>query len=154
MRLGALGAMMDEYERVSKELIAVLQAVSDVAYTKEHPEQLEDCRSIQIIMRHVCGAAYVYANTIRKTFGIAITKENPGLASKEDTIRTLHDSLAYTEESLSGKWSMTDDEIDETSMVSNWGVVYNLEQMLEHAIVHIMRHRRQIERLLHITSVA
>jgi hypothetical protein len=29
-----------------------------------------------------------------------------------------------------------------------WGPVYDLEQMLEHAIVHVLRHRRQIERFL------
>jgi hypothetical protein len=33
-------------------------------------------------------------------------------------------------------------------MDSRWGMRYNLEQMMEHAIVHILRHRRQIERLI------
>jgi len=31
---------------------------------------------------------------------------------------------------------------------SRWGAVYDLEQLLEHAIVHVLRHRRQIERFL------
>jgi len=29
-----------------------------------------------------------------------------------------------------------------------WGQSYDLEQLLEHAIVQVLRHRRQIERLL------
>ncbi len=27
-----------------------------------------------------------------------------------------------------------------------WGQVYDIEQLTEHAIVHVMRHRRQIEK--------
>jgi hypothetical protein len=29
-----------------------------------------------------------------------------------------------------------------------WGQSYDVEQLFEHAIVHILRHRRQIERFL------
>jgi uncharacterized damage-inducible protein DinB len=28
---------------------------------------------------------------------------------------------------------------------SNWGITYSIEAMLEHALVHLMRHRRQLE---------
>ena len=30
----------------------------------------------------------------------------------------------------------------------SWGQLYDVEQIFEHAIVHILRHRRQIERFL------
>ena len=43
---------------------------------------------------------------------------------------------------------MTDKEIENIIMLSPWGVTYNLEQLLEHAIVHILRHRRQIEKFM------
>jgi hypothetical protein len=43
---------------------------------------------------------------------------------------------------------MTDEEIMAVSMKVRWGPTYDLEQLLEHAIVHILRHRRQIERFL------
>ena len=33
-------------------------------------------------------------------------------------------------------------------MLVSWGQQYNVEQLMEHAIVHILRHRRQIERFL------
>ena len=29
-----------------------------------------------------------------------------------------------------------------------WGQYYDVEQLFEHAIVHVLRHRRQIERFL------
>ena len=56
--------------------------------------------------------------------------------------------LAYTIETLDGKWEMSDDEIDKIVIHSGWGVTYNLEQLLEHAIVHVLRHRRQVEKFL------
>jgi len=31
-------------------------------------------------------------------------------------------------------------------MIVRWGPQYDLEQLLEHAVVHILRHRRQIEK--------
>jgi hypothetical protein len=47
----------------------------------------------------------------------------------------------------------TDDGIQSIVIQSGWGVPYDLEQLLEHAIVHILRHRRQIEKLNNVTSV-
>jgi hypothetical protein len=43
---------------------------------------------------------------------------------------------------------MSDEEIVGTVIRSSWGVVYDLEQLLEHAIVHVLRHRRQIEKFI------
>jgi hypothetical protein len=30
-------------------------------------------------------------------------------------------------------------------MMTSWGQLYDIEQLMEHAIVHVLRHRRQIE---------
>jgi hypothetical protein len=43
---------------------------------------------------------------------------------------------------------MTDEEISATVINSGWGVTYDAEQLLEHAIVHVLRHRRQIEKFI------
>ena len=56
--------------------------------------------------------------------------------------------LEYTAQTLEGRWEMKDKEMADIVIDSSWGVRYDLEQLLEHAIVHILRHRRQIERLL------
>ncbi len=47
---------------------------------------------------------------------------------------------------------MSDADIRVTAIQSRWGVRYDLEQLLEHAIVHVLRHRRQIEKLLNADS--
>jgi hypothetical protein len=56
--------------------------------------------------------------------------------------------LAYTVETLEGRWEYSDEQVSAVRIDSRWGVQYDMEQMLEHAIVHILRHRRQIERFL------
>lgn len=39
-------------------------------------------------------------------------------------------------------------ELAQGTYKSRWGQDYNIEQMLEHAVVHPMRHRIQLERLM------
>ena len=54
--------------------------------------------------------------------------------------------LEYTVATLDGKWEMPEDQMEAVSMTVHWGPTYDLEQLLEHAIVHILRHRRQIDK--------
>ena len=70
-----------------------------------------------------------------------------------------HDSLsvarkgrAFMEEVLAA-WrrhlaALEDAELAPAIYKSRWGEDYNIEQMLEHAVVHPMRHRIQLERLM------
>ena len=37
---------------------------------------------------------------------------------------------------------------NEKKILVRWGQRYDVEQLIEHAIVHILRHRRQIEKFL------
>ncbi len=43
---------------------------------------------------------------------------------------------------------LTDEECAPKVYTSRWGDPYNIEQMLEHAVVHPMRHRIQLEKIL------
>ena len=43
---------------------------------------------------------------------------------------------------------LEDTELAPATYKSRWGEDYNIEQMLEHAVVHPMRHRIQLERLM------
>jgi hypothetical protein len=44
--------------------------------------------------------------------------------------------------------ALEDRELAPEMFTSRWGEPYNVEQMLEHAVVHPMRHRIQLERLM------
>lgn len=149
-RKGPVGAMMDEYERASGELIQILEGISDEEFDRVRDTQTqdEDCRSIQTIMRHVVRAGYGYANYMRTYW-----KKEPVVRWDEpvrraDTPAEMRKALAYMVETLEGHWEMTDQECTEMKMVVRWGPTYDFEQLFEHAIVHILRHRRQIERFL------
>jgi len=148
-RKGPLGALMDEYERASSDLKVVLRDVSADEFSEVIDPQTEDdnCRSVQTIMTHVVRAGYGYADYIRAQFGILPTSHSDGLLSYENLKADFDAMLAYTAQTLDGRWGMPEDDIARIAIDSSWGVRYDLEQLLEHAIVHILRHRRQIERL-------
>ena len=71
-RKGAVGAMMDEYERAVFELQAIIQNISGEEFTRiaDAETKDEDCRSIQTIMSHVVRAGYGYANYIRESLAM------------------------------------------------------------------------------------
>ena len=56
--------------------------------------------------------------------------------------------MGYTLKTLEDKWDITEQQVLATSMKFSNGKAYDFEQLMEHAIVHILRHRRQIERFL------
>jgi len=149
-RKGAVGSLMDEYERAAFELKSILQNVGEEDYTRiaDAETENEDCRSIQTVMNHVIRAGYGYANYIRKPISMnALPVERKQFTHREigDEIDKM---LAYTIEIFDGRWEMTDEEMVNVIINSRWGVTYNIDQLLEHAIVHILRHRRQIEKFL------
>jgi uncharacterized damage-inducible protein DinB len=141
---------MDEYERAAAELLRVVEGTSDEDYEllRDTRTQDDDCRSIQTIMSHVVGAAYGYAGAIRNALGIEPAHPPRTLLTRSESLDGLPAALEYTAATLDGRWEMTDDEIRAVVIRSRWGVVYDLEQLLEHAIVHVLRHRRQIDRFL------
>ena len=149
-RKGALGALMDEYERTASELRRLVEQIPDNEFVRIVDPQTSDenCRSIQTIMAHVVSAGYGYADYIRPLFSISSTRTPKRLLSREESVAQLEAMLEYTAQTLEGRWEMTDEEIESMTIPSRWGVTYNLEQLLEHAIVHILRHRRQIEKFM------
>jgi uncharacterized damage-inducible protein DinB len=149
-RKGAIGALMDEYERAAAELDLLVEQIPDKDFTIILDAQTkdEDCRSVQTIISHVIGAGYRYADYIRSSVGVSSTSPTRRLLSHQEAKAQLEAMLDYTRQTLEGRWEMRDEEIAAIVIDSSWGVRYDLEQLLEHAIVHILRHRRQIERLL------
>ncbi len=149
-RPGAVGAMMDEYERAAAELKDLVHGLTDEQYAAlaDPDTKDEDCRTIQTIMRHVVGAGYGYANYLRGHFGDPQVTHDNVLASREDCLRRFDEMMAFTVRTLENRWQLPDKEIDGAQIHVRWGPVFNIEQLMEHAIVHLLRHRRQIEKLL------
>lgn len=149
-RKGPLGALMDEYERAATELKRLVEQIPQDDFVQVIDSQTKDdnCRSIQTIMSHVVSAGYSYADYIRESFSIPPTRPAKELLSHQESLEQLDVMVGYTAETLEGRWEMSDEEIMVTVINSGWGVRYDVEQLLEHGIVHILRHRRQIEKFI------
>lgn len=149
-RSGAIGALMDEYERASSDLARLVGQIPDDDFTRVVDSQTEDedCRSAQTIMSHVVGAAYGYADYLREQLSVESARPPRKLLSRRESLEGLQAALRYTAETLEGRWQMSAEEIASIVIKARWGPVYDAEGMLEHAIVHILRHRRQLERFI------
>jgi uncharacterized damage-inducible protein DinB len=147
-RKGAVGALMDEYERAAAEFRRVIERLTDEQYTQiVDPDTAdESCRSVQTIMSHVVAAGYGYADYIRDAFSMSKDSPPRRLLEHAESLEEYDSMLAYTVATLNDKWEMPEEEIMAVSMPVRWGPTYDLEQLLEHAIVHILRHRRQIDK--------
>lgn len=149
-RQGAAGAMMDEYERATGELTRIMESISDEEFERIRDTQTEDddCRSIQTIMRHVIRAGYGYAGYMRDAWGMERGERWDKTVSRAETLQHLPAMLGYMTATLEVHWNISDKESNSLQMRTRWGVTYDFEQLFEHAIVHVLRHRRQIERFL------
>lgn len=148
-RTGAIGALMDEYERAASDLIRILENLPPEKFERIYDAKTtdEDCRSIKSVSNHVVSAAYRYANQIR--IFLALVPVNPEfkIENTKSAVRAINKALTFTANSIEGFWNMTGQQILATRQETRWGL-YDIEMMFEHAIVHILRHRRQIEKFL------
>ncbi len=149
-RSGAVGALMDEYERAASDLTSLVEQIPDDDFVRvvDSETKDEDCRSVQTIMSHVVRSGYGYADYIRDQLAIPSTRPQPRLLSRQEALEQLEAALRYTIETLEGRWEMSGEEISSIVIKTRWGAVYDMEGLLEHAIVHILRHRRQIEKFI------
>jgi len=147
---GATGALLDEYERAIEELKMVIKNISQQKLTTivdPHTKD-EDCRSIQTILSHVVGAGFNYIIYIRGWLGEEIAPKNKELLPSSEAYSVALDNMfAYNEELFQEYPDLSLEEYKEEKKIqTRWGQRYDVEQLLEHAIVHVLRHRRQIER--------
>jgi len=141
---------MDEYERAASELGRLVEQIpeDEVVRILDLQTRRDDCRSVQTIMSHVVSAGYGYADYIREVFSIPSARPLRKLLLHQESLEQLDAMLEYTTQTLESRWEMTHEEISDTVIHSHWGVKYDVEQLLEHAIVHILQHRRQIEKFI------
>lgn len=150
VKRSAVDALLSEYRNV---VIALQKVIANVSYANlttvvDATTTDPNCQSIQTILTHVVSSGYSYAGYIRKLK--KISDNRPGKVLKMSAIeyhKDLDDLIAYTIETFT---AIKDDELEEfdekRKIKTSWGQVYDIEQMMEHAVVHVLRHRRQIEK--------
>ena len=100
---------------------------------------------------HLAGHVLRSSRNYLTWIGECVKRPVTDLDSETNPMAIAGRSAAFMEEVLAG-WRrhlalLEDRELAPVNYKSPWGEDYNIEQMLEHAVVHPMRHRIQLERL-------
>lgn len=147
---GAIGALLDEYEKAIKELKVIIRDLShnDLIQVVDTETTDEDCKSIQRILSHTVTAGYNYVIETRKWLSETLEYKNLALLNTTTEYHLALDKMfAYNEQLFIDYPEIKLEEYQaDTKIKVRWGQQYDVEQLFEHAIVHILRHRRQIER--------
>lgn len=150
MKKNAVDTLLGEYQNV---ITALQRVVSDVSYENltavvDPGTTNRDCKSIQTIVSHVVSSGYSYAGYIRKFKKIEDNRPGKMLRlSVAEYHNDLNNLMAYTCATFESIYDYELEEFDADKKIkTTWEQVYDIEQMMEHAIVHVLRHRRQIEK--------
>lgn len=155
-RQGAIGALLDEYERAIIDLQQTIADISDNELVTIIDNNTTDssCESVQAILAHVVSSGFSYAMDIRQHLGEAVDYPDDLLRlTISDFHKDLNSFFAFTVETFKDIKDNQLEQSDNTKKINtSWGQVYDIEQITEHAIVHVLRHRRQIEKIKIIFS--
>lgn len=107
-----------------------------------------DYASRDHLVGHVVRAARGYLTWIGEILGRPVTDVDP----ETDSLKIAPRAREFVEEVLAA-WRrhlpvLEDGDLEPQTYKSRWGVQMSIEAMLEHAVVHPMRHRIQLERIL------
>ncbi len=101
---------------------------------------------------HLCGHVLSCARSYLTWIGECVGRPVTDVDADDESVSLARKGRAFMGEVLAA-WrrhlaSLADEELAPATFKSRWGEDYNIEQMLEHAVVHPMRHRFQLERLM------
>jgi len=147
---GATRALLDEYARAASEFCDVVERFDAGAFTAERASEDPSCISVREVARHVGHAARYYAADLGRAlsadYAMPDWPDIDTLRDPPDVRVHLDAALGHTEEVAKRLETMSPEEVMATRFEMSWGQLYDPEILLEHAIVHLLRHRRQLER--------
>jgi uncharacterized damage-inducible protein DinB len=147
----AIRALLAEYKKAIIELQEVIEYLNDedLLFIFDTDAINPDCKSMQTILSHIVSAGYSYCIYIQNHRNINSARpERVFHQSANAYMQDLAAVIKFTEDTFT---TISDDELEEfeeaKKIHTRWGQSYDIEQLMEHAIVHILRHRRQIEKV-------
>ena len=101
---------------------------------------------------HLGGHVFRAARNYLTWIGECVNRPVTDVDTDADPVSIARKGRAFVDEVLAA-WRrhlalLEDREMTSATRKSRWGEDYTIEQMLEHAVVHPMRHRVQLERLM------
>lgn len=152
MLKGNVIALLDEFKKAILELNEIILPLSEEAICtiRDDNTKDEDCKSIQTILSHVINAGYIYTQyykTVVTQTEIKNEKFIYATAKEYETalLEMYHDCESFF---LQNTNLPIEALTQEDKIKTRWGQAYDIEQLMEHSIVHVLRHRRQISKFL------
>jgi len=152
MRSRAVLALAEENEAARQALYALFPRLPSQELAAGNPETEDNVRGI---LCHVTFAIYSYSCWMRRVRGLldpVVEKQQ-----KAEFLARVQSFGRGSEFEEASRWASTHyyetlaevrtDEL-EKEWKSNWGETISIELMMEHALVHLMRHRRQLQIML------
>ena len=147
---GAIRALLDIYKKSLNELKTTIEGLcqEELINIIDRRTNDEDCRSIQTILTHIVQSGYTYVIEIRKWLGEDIAyQEKKTLTTVEAYKLALNEMFDFTEQLFIEYPDITLVTYDISKKIYvRWGQTYDVEQLMQHAIMHVLRHQRQIEK--------
>ena len=148
---GAVNALLDIYKNAILDFKTCIATIKneDLIKTIDFQTTDDNCKSIQNIIAHVVNSGFSYATSIYNSKG----------NNQEKPPKKFHIDIALYHQDLDEMFSFTDfvfeqiqdndlEECNDLNKIkTGWQQSYDIEQLMEHAIVHILRHQRQINTL-------
>lgn len=149
-RKGMIGAILSEYEIALTELKKSIADVTESEMTTlvEPQAKNPNCVSIQVILDHVllCGYDYLTYIDIDRGNINSSWRDEKTFTPLQEYPSALDQLLADTTIFFENFSDKEMNQYDPSKKIkTGWGQLYDYEQMMEHAVMHIYRHRRQIE---------
>jgi uncharacterized damage-inducible protein DinB len=135
------------HEKHLRSCLAVWKQAK-AAHVKLPETDDEDYQSLETLLRHILRAARGYMVWTCKQLNLPDPEIRP--APEIDVIEAEADH--YLEHVLE-RWrlplaNVSQQVIDRSEFKSNWGVTYSIDGMLEHAVMHPIRHEFQLRELI------
>jgi len=149
---GSIKALLEEYKKVISELIRVITSLTgnQISIVADTETKDIECKSIQTVLTHTISSGYSYSVYIENSIGINSTRPKAlTFDNVNKYIEQLNIMFEYCENIFKKFPDMEIEQLDNSKKINTkWGQQYDVEQLLEHAIVHVLRHRRQIENFI------
>jgi uncharacterized damage-inducible protein DinB len=149
---GSIRALLDEYKKAINELIGVIEPLNEkhLSVVVDGTTSDPDCHSIQTILAHVVCSGYGYTIDMENATGLNKPRpEREILNDVNQYIDRLRLMFTYCEIFFKANPTLPIEQTDNAKKITvKWGQQYDIEQLMEHAIVHVLRHRRQIEHFI------
>ena len=149
MRTRAALALAEETEAARQELYAYLPRFPEEVFRTGDVKTEDNVRGIMV---HVTFAIFSYACWLQRVLGrLDLEVEKARKKAFLDRVEAITTAEGFEEAS---RWASqhfyealaaTSAEELEKDFRTNWGCMMNVESMMEHALVHLMRHRRQLQ---------